>query len=100
MNPAVDGVQPKVDGDVFDEALCIARQSLYRFAALTLIDPRRDTWEQLSHPSTAQLAQAAAAPSCAASRPPKPSRWVWVNARLRISTWTRSWHGCQPTRRH
>jgi TorA maturation chaperone TorD len=61
MCPVVDGVQPKVDGDVFDEALCIARQSLYRFAALTLIDPRRDTWEQLSHASAAQLAQAAAA---------------------------------------
>ena len=61
MSPVVDGVQPKVDGDVFDEALCFARQSLYRFAALALVDPRRGTWEQLSHPSAARLAQAAAA---------------------------------------
>jgi len=61
MNPIVDGVQPKVDGEVFDKALCIARQSLYRFVALTLIDPRRGTWEQLSHPANARLAQAASA---------------------------------------
>jgi TorA maturation chaperone TorD len=61
MNPNVDGVQPQADGEVFDETLCFARQSLYRFAALTLVDPRRGTWEQLSHPSTAQLAQAATA---------------------------------------
>ena len=61
MNPTVDCVQPQANGEVFDRALCFARQSLYRFAALTLIDPRRGTWEQLSHPSTAQLARGAAA---------------------------------------
>lgn len=61
MNPTVVGVQPQADSEVFDSALCVARQSLYRFAALALIDPRRATWEHLSHPATAQLAQAACA---------------------------------------
>ncbi len=32
----------------FDPALSIARQSLYRFAALSLLDPRAGCWEQLS----------------------------------------------------
>lgn len=61
MNPTIDCVQPHAIGETFDGALCFARQSLYRFAALTLVDPRRGTWELLSDPSTVQLAQAAAA---------------------------------------
>jgi TorA maturation chaperone TorD len=32
----------------FDPALSIARQSLYRFAALSLLDPRAGCWEQLN----------------------------------------------------
>jgi TorA maturation chaperone TorD len=32
----------------FDPALNIARQSLYRFAALSLLDPRAGCWEQLN----------------------------------------------------
>lgn len=53
--------QSELARDTFDGALCFARQSLYRFAALTLADPRRNTWAQLSHPLTAQLVQTAAA---------------------------------------
>ncbi len=61
MNPTVDYAQPHANGESFDDPLCLARQSLYRFAALTLVDPRRGTWDYLSQPSTAQLAQNAAA---------------------------------------
>lgn len=61
MNPTVDYARPHANGETFDGALCFARQSLYRFAALTLVDPRRGTWEHLSHPSTAQLVRDAAA---------------------------------------
>jgi TorA maturation chaperone TorD len=61
MNPPIDDVQPQADSEVFDKPLCISRQSLYRFAALTLSDPRRGTWEHLSHPANARLAQAASA---------------------------------------
>ncbi len=61
MNRTADCVQPEANGETFDGALCFARQSLYRFAALTLVDPRRGTWEQLSHRSTTQLAREAAA---------------------------------------
>jgi len=61
MNPTVDYARPHANGESFDGALCRARQSLYRFAALTLVDPRRGTWDHLSHPSTAQLARNAAA---------------------------------------
>ena len=61
MDRTVDCVQSRVEDEAFDGALCLARQSLYRFAALTLVDPRRRTWEQLSHPSTAQLAREASA---------------------------------------
>jgi TorA maturation chaperone TorD len=61
MNPTIDRVQPHADGETFDGAISFARQSLYRFAALTVVDPHRGTWERLSHPSTAQLARAAAA---------------------------------------
>ena len=31
----------------FDPALSMARQSLYRFAALSLLDPQAGSWEQL-----------------------------------------------------
>lgn len=61
MKPIVDAVAAQASCESFDRELCIARQSLYRFAALTLVDPHRGTWEQLSDPWTAQLAQAAAA---------------------------------------
>lgn len=61
MNRTVDCVQPPAHGEQFDGAMCFARQSLYRFAALTLVDPRLNAWEQLSHPLTAQLAREAAA---------------------------------------
>ncbi len=61
MNPTVDYARPHANGESFDDPLCLARQSLYRFAALTLVDPRRGTWDYLSQPSTAQLAQNAAA---------------------------------------
>lgn len=45
----------------FDPALCSARRCLYRFAAMTLADPRYGTWDQLSLSSTAQLLNEAAA---------------------------------------
>ena len=32
----------------FDPALCLARQSLYRFTALSLLDPRAGCWKQLN----------------------------------------------------
>ncbi|MBP61444.1 MAG: hypothetical protein CMJ62_07945 [Planctomycetaceae bacterium] len=32
----------------FDPALCLARQTLYRFAALSLLDPRVGCWKQLN----------------------------------------------------
>lgn len=61
MKPTANFARPHAHGEAFDDPLCLARQSLYRFAALTLVDPRRGTWDHLSHPSTAQLAQNAAA---------------------------------------
>jgi TorA maturation chaperone TorD len=61
MNPTVAYARPHANGESLDGALSLARQSLYRFAALTLVDPRRGTWEHLSHPATAQLARDAAA---------------------------------------
>jgi TorA maturation chaperone TorD len=61
MNPTVDCVRPQANSGTFDGAMCRARQSLYRFAALTLVDPRRGSWEHLSHPSAVQLAREAAA---------------------------------------
>jgi TorA maturation chaperone TorD len=61
MNQIDHCAQPTADREAFDGPLCFARQSLYRFAALTLADPRRNTWAQLSHPLTAQLVRAAAA---------------------------------------
>jgi TorA maturation chaperone TorD len=60
MNPTAGYDRPHASGETCDGTLCLARQSLYRFAALTLVDPRRGTWEQLSHPSTAQLVRDAA----------------------------------------
>lgn len=33
----------------FDTALNLARQSLYRFAAFTLVDPKVGNWQQLAH---------------------------------------------------
>ncbi|MBI3837188.1 MAG: molecular chaperone TorD family protein [Planctomycetia bacterium] len=57
MNPTVDFVQPQSN---FDPSLCFARQSLCRFAALTLVDPRCGTWDQLSDPLTARLVGEAA----------------------------------------
>ena len=61
MNPTVDCVRPQANNDTFDGALCLARQSLHRFAALTLVDHHRGSWEHLSHPSAVQLVQEAAA---------------------------------------
>ena len=61
MNRIVDYAQPQTNRETFDGALCFARQSLYRFAALALVDPRCGTWEQLSHPSSAKLVGEAAA---------------------------------------
>lgn len=48
-------------GESFDPALSTARRLIYRFAAMTLADPRYGTWEQLSVASTAQLLTQAAA---------------------------------------
>src|SRR5262245_33764311 len=33
--------------ELSDRALCLARQTLNRFAALTFVDPRAGAWEQL-----------------------------------------------------
>jgi TorA maturation chaperone TorD len=60
MHPTLDGAQPQANGETLDTALCLARQSLYRFSALTLVDPRRGSWELLSRPSTGQLVREAA----------------------------------------
>lgn len=61
VSSTVDVVQAQTAGDTFDVTLCLARQALYRFAALALVDPRRGTWERLSHPATMQLVREAAA---------------------------------------
>lgn len=45
----------------FDQALCLARQSLYRLSALALTDPRGGSWEELRHPDTRRLVAQAAA---------------------------------------
>jgi TorA maturation chaperone TorD len=45
----------------FDAALNMARQSLYRFAALSLVDPRTGCWEQLRRLSDDRLVSDAAA---------------------------------------
>ncbi len=56
-------IGPSEMGDTlpFDPALYSARRCLYRFAALTLADPRHGTSSQLSHASAAQLLNEAAA---------------------------------------
>lgn len=61
MSSTVNAVPPPGQSDRFDAALCLARQALYRFAALALVDPCRGTWEQLSNPATGQLVREAAA---------------------------------------
>jgi TorA maturation chaperone TorD len=61
MKPKTKTQRAAPRGESFDPALCMARRSLYRFAALTLADPRYGTWDQLSDPSTAQLLNEAAA---------------------------------------
>ena len=45
----------------FDPALNMARQSLYRFAALSLLDPQAGSWEQLNRLRDDPLLSAAAA---------------------------------------
>lgn len=44
-----------------DQALSLARQALYRFTAMALVDPRAGTWRQLSDLRTDPLLDAAAA---------------------------------------
>ena len=57
----------------FDPALNLARASLYRFTALTLIDPRAGSWDELHGPHTRQLvSEAAALVRCEAAARPKP----------------------------
>ena len=46
--------------DLTDPALSFARQSLYRFAALTLLDPKADSWQQLADRQTHKLITQAA----------------------------------------
>jgi TorA maturation chaperone TorD len=43
-----------------DPALLIARRACYRLAALALADPQTGTWEELTDPATAKLAEYAA----------------------------------------
>jgi hypothetical protein len=43
-----------------DKALCLARQTLNRFAALTFLDPRAGAWERLSELASSTLLQEAA----------------------------------------
>jgi TorA maturation chaperone TorD len=49
------------DAADFDPALNMARQSLYRFAALSLLDPQVGSWEQLNRLRNDPLLSAAAA---------------------------------------
>jgi TorA maturation chaperone TorD len=49
------------DAADFDPALNMARQSLYRFAALSLLDPQAGSWEQLNRLRNDPLLSAAAA---------------------------------------
>ena len=56
----------------FDPALNLARASLYRFTALTLIDPRAGSWDELHGPHTRQLvSEAAALVRCEVAARPK-----------------------------
>lgn len=61
MSSTINAAQAQAECDRFDGALCLARQALYRFSALAVVDPRRGTWEQLSHPATIHLVRAAVA---------------------------------------
>ena len=60
MNQTVDFAPSLACSPLADESLCLARQLLYRFAALTLADPRCGTWKQLSDHQTARVVNAAA----------------------------------------
>lgn len=60
MNPNVDLAPSQSCSAPADAALSLARQSLYRFAALALADPRCGTWKQLSDRQTARVVKAAA----------------------------------------
>ena len=56
----------------FDPAMNLARAALYRFTALTLIDPRAGSWDELHGPHTRQLvSEAAALVRCEAAARPK-----------------------------
>ncbi len=61
MNQSMTVEPRQSDGDAFDLPLGLARQSLYRFAALALADPRYGTWQQLADPTIAAAAAEAAA---------------------------------------
>lgn len=60
MNPDVGIAPSRACCSTADASLSLARQSLYRFAALALADPRCGTWEQLSDHQTARVVNAAA----------------------------------------
>ena len=60
MNPGIDFALSQTSCPTSDPAPCVARQLLYRFAALTLADPRCGTWERLSDPVTVRLVNEAA----------------------------------------
>jgi TorA maturation chaperone TorD len=61
MNQSMTAKPRQSDGQAFDLPLGLARQSLYRFAALALADPRYGTWRQLANPAIAAAAAEAAA---------------------------------------
>jgi DMSO reductase family type II enzyme chaperone len=62
MNIASDDTAIETPPDArIDAALSQARQALYRFAALTLADPRTGAWHELTDPRCQQVAVAAAA---------------------------------------
>lgn len=50
--------EPRLD---FDLAMNLARQSLYRFAALTLLDPRAESWQRLREAHASNVLDGAAA---------------------------------------
>lgn len=60
MGSTTNAIETHTEGKTFDGTLSFARQALYRFAALALVDPRRGTWQQLSHPATMHLVREAA----------------------------------------
>jgi TorA maturation chaperone TorD len=61
MKPKIETHRAVPRGESPDPALRMARRALYRFAALTLADPRYGTWDLLSAASTAQMLNQAAA---------------------------------------